>query len=255
MSIMLFTFTYADTVEEIEDVVYDWDVNFNQEEYQKKVIKELFTSNHSWTVLNWIKKNFWNKSLEEILDEIENDEVKKNLFLESIEKKLNEVKFEESLKKVQEEIIKVKEEKKEQEYLEQLKISWKRSLILNEYVFNENISNWFAKWWCTWFTATQAFKFEEWSSTKQISPWLWNANQWLWNAKNAWYQTWKEPKNWSIITFSWYWYSHMWHVWIVREVLNNVIIIEDMKAKWKLFLATKRVIQKSDPAIEWFIYL
>lgn len=259
MLIIWFTFTYANsqtiTLEEQDDIVYDWDIEFNQEEYQRKVIKELFNSSHSESVLKWIKWVFKTESLETILEEIEQDDDKKKLFLEIIEKKLDEIKFQESLKKVQEEVIKVKEEQREKEYLEQIKNNWKRSLILEEYMFTENISNWFARWWCTWYTATQAFKFEEWSKTKQISPWWWNANQWFKNAKNAWYQTWKEAKEWSIITFSWHWYSHMWHVWIVREVLKNVIIIEDMKAKWKLFLTTKRVIKKNDPAIEWFIYL
>lgn len=241
----LFTYSFAQESVENTDI---WDIQFNQKEYQEKIIKDLVQSKHYAIILEEIQKEFQISDFFQFLDTIEKNEKGKQILLSVIEKKLDQRKYFDSYQTVLEELNKIKENKREQEFIDQLQITWKRSLILEEFRYTENISNWFSKWWCTWYAAILAFNWNQ-------SPWLWNANQWFSNAKRTWYETSKTPEVNSLITFKWHWYSDLGHVWYVREVLNDVLIIEDMNAKHEKFLVTKRVIKKSDPAIEWFIYL
>ncbi len=97
---------------------------------------------------------------------------------------------------------------------------------------------------CTWYVAQY----------KNVN-WSWNANQWLRNAQAKWHPTGKNPWLWAIVVFQWRWYNPTyWHVWIVIDVQAEHIIISDMNYR-KLNEVTVRKVPKTDPAIQWYIYV
>ena len=100
-------------------------------------------------------------------------------------------------------------------------------------------------WWnCTYYVA----------SYKNVN-WRWNANQWLRNARKKWHKTWMNATTWSIIALWWRWYNPRYgHVWIVREVHKNHLIISDMNYR-RLWQVTYRKISRYWSHIKWYIYV
>ena len=102
----------------------------------------------------------------------------------------------------------------------------------------------FYSWNCTWYVAKY-----------KTVKWWWNAKDWLRNAKAKWFPTWNKPLIWSIVVFYGRWYNpRHGHVWIVMDVKNDHIIVNDMNYR-KLWEITYRKVPINDRAITWYIYI
>ena len=220
---------------------------------------------YKWEVYNILTKRIIN-----ISDSFETEEEKEKFILylsdnkdelqalyELSEKKLIEQNYNREIQQIEEQRIEQEKKNQDQEYLNQIASSWRSNIILYEYKFDKtNVVNWFSNWRCTRYVWTQVFPYEPWSTTNQVKLWTWNARDWYKNAQANWYTVSKSiPLVWSVVVFSWYWYNRLWHVWVVREVYENTIVIEDMKVSKKKYYVTKRVIKRKDPSIYWYIYL
>lgn len=142
---------------------------------------------------------------------------------------------------------------KEQELVESIKNLKKKHLIVDSWIHDDYVSNWFYRSQCTWYAAIRAFPYI--TNNKQETLWWWNARDWISNAKKAWYSVNLKPKAWDIIVFKWGWYSNLWHVGYVSEVRDLTLTIEDMNYSRKTNEVTKRIILRSDPTIDWFIHM
>jgi surface antigen/LysM repeat protein len=97
---------------------------------------------------------------------------------------------------------------------------------------------------CTYYVATH----------KNVT-WRWNANQWLRNAAAAGVSTGSKPVPGAIISFSGRGYNPYYgHVWIVKSVEGDSIIVSDMNYR-KLNEVTVRKIPKNDATIRGYIYV
>ena len=98
---------------------------------------------------------------------------------------------------------------------------------------------------CTWYVA----------SYKNVN-WRWNANQWLKNARAKWHSTGMWAVNGSIIVLGWRWYNRRYgHVWIVREVHKNHLIISDMNYRRLNQVTVRKINRWNNSTIKWYIYV
>ena len=78
---------------------------------------------------------------------------------------------------------------------------------------------------------------------------------WLRNARAKWHATWYQATPWAIIQFWGSWYNPRYgHVWIVKKVEGNELVIVDMNYR-RINEITYRRISASDPSIQWYIYV
>lgn len=98
---------------------------------------------------------------------------------------------------------------------------------------------------CTWYVA----------SYKWVN-WRWNANQWLRNSRAKWHSTGMNAINGSIIVLGWKGYNRRYgHVWIVREVHKNHLIVSDMNYKRLNQVTVRKINRWNNSTIKWYIYL
>jgi len=85
--------------------------------------------------------------------------------------------------------------------------------------------------------------------------WWGNANQWLRNARAKGHPTWYRATPGAIIVFGGSWYNPRYgHVWIVKKVEWNELVVVDMNYR-RLNEVTYRRISASSPWIAWYIYV
>lgn len=101
-------------------------------------------------------------------------------------------------------------------------------------------------WWnCTYYVA----------SYKNVN-WRWNANRWLKNSRAKGHSTGMKAIKGSIIVLWGRWYNRRyWHVWIVREVQKNHLIISDMNYKRLNQVTVRKIKRWNNPTIKGFIYI
>jgi len=121
--------------------------------------------------------------------------------------------------------------------------------------YTANVSNGFARGYCTWYVATQMghiFKYT--SETTQERPFGGNANQRYKNAEKAGLSVGQTPKAGAIIVYNSL-RSSAGHVGIVKSVdtANGTMVIEDMNYEGK-FIVTRRVESTSRSGIIGYIY-
>ena len=115
--------------------------------------------------------------------------------------------------------------------------------------YNSSIRNWFVVWQCTWYVAIKKFPYI--SSSQQSRPWWWNWGQWYRNAAAAGYKVWKTPQVWAIIVLN-YW-SYYGHVWIVKAIDWDKVLVESMNYKWPFIVSTHRENARWGATI-WYVY-
>lgn len=126
---------------------------------------------------------------------------------------------------------------------------------LSKRTYTKNITNGFARGYCTWYVATQKPSLFPYSSeTSQTRTFGGNANQRYKNAQAAGISVWQSPKAGAIVVYS-NLRNSAWHVWIVRSVdtAKWTMVVEDMNYEWK-FVVTKRVESINRGGIIWYIY-
>jgi len=97
-------------------------------------------------------------------------------------------------------------------------------------------------WQCTFYVAQ--YKFVN---------WWWSAKDWIKNASKKWRVISKNPKVWSIVQFTWYWYNKdHWHVAIVRAIKWDYIIISEMNYR-RLNEITYRYVNINNKSIDGYI--
>ena len=102
--------------------------------------------------------------------------------------------------------------------------------------------------------------FPWWNCTRYVAEyksvdWRWNAKDWLKNAKAKWHPTWNRASVWSIIVFYGRGYNPWYgHVWIVMDVKDKHLIVNDMNYR-RLWEVTYRKVPINDRAIRWYIYV
>ncbi|MDR0650346.1 MAG: LysM peptidoglycan-binding domain-containing protein [Candidatus Peribacteria bacterium] len=129
------------------------------------------------------------------------------------------------------------------------------SKVQSRWTFTANITNGFARGYCTWYVATQMkhiFPYE--TATTQSRPFGGNANQWYKNAQKAGLSVGKTPKAGAIIVYSAL-RNAAGHVGIVKEYYpdRGEMLIEDMNYEGK-FVVTRRIESTSRKEIIGYIY-
>ena len=115
-------------------------------------------------------------------------------------------------------------------------------------------------WWYTLTRRKPQHTFYWWNCTRFVGQyknvnWWGNANQWLRNARAKWHATWYQARPWAIIVLWGSWYNPRYgHVWIVKKVEWNQLIIVDMNYR-RLNEVTYRRISIGDAWIRWYIYV
>jgi surface antigen len=85
--------------------------------------------------------------------------------------------------------------------------------------------------------------------------WWGNANMWMRNARAKWHATWYQATPWAIIQFWGSGYNPRYgHVWIVKKVEGNELVIVDMNYR-RINEITYRRISASHPSIKGYIYV
>lgn len=129
------------------------------------------------------------------------------------------------------------------------------STTTSQRTFTKNISNGFARGYCTWYVATQARHiFPYTSDTTQSRPFVGDAKYRYANAKSAGLSVGSSPRAGAIIVYGGS-VNPAGHVGIVRSVdtAAGTMVIEDMNYKGK-FIVTKRVESISRAGITGYIY-
>ncbi|MDR0860087.1 MAG: LysM peptidoglycan-binding domain-containing protein [Candidatus Peribacteria bacterium] len=129
------------------------------------------------------------------------------------------------------------------------------STTTSQRTFTKNISNGFARGYCTWYVATQASHiFPYTSETTQSRPFVGDAKYRYQNAKNAGLSVGQTPRAGAIIVYGSS-VNPAGHVGIVRSVdaSAGTMVIEDMNYKGK-FVVTKRVESTSRSGVLGYIY-